>query len=68
MQAAVLERTRLHCSVGIGDTLIRAKAATGFGMPAGVFRLRAGNWLDVVGGRPTKGTVGRRNQGEVLVF
>ncbi|MFE4541273.1 DNA polymerase IV [Arthrobacter sp. NPDC056727] len=54
MQAAVLERTQLHCSVGIGDTLVRAKVATGFGKPAGVFRLTAGNWLDVMGNRPTR--------------
>jgi DNA polymerase-4 len=54
VQAAVLARTRLHCSVGIGDTLVRAKVATGFGKPAGVFRLTAGNWLDVMGGRPTR--------------
>lgn len=54
VQAAVLERTRLHCSVGIGDTLVRAKVATGFGKPAGVYRLTAGNWLDVMGSRPTK--------------
>ncbi|WP_445154205.1 DNA polymerase IV [Arthrobacter sp. Hor0625] len=54
LQAAVRERTRLHCSVGIGDTLVRAKVATGFGKPAGVFRLTAANWLEVMGGRPTK--------------
>jgi len=54
VQAAVLERTQLHCSVGIGDTLVRAKVATGFGKPAGVFRLTAANWLDVMGSRPTK--------------
>jgi len=54
LQAAVLERTRLHCSVGIGDTLVRAKVATGFGKPAGVFRLTADNWLDVMGDRPTR--------------
>ena len=54
VQAAVLERTRLHCSVGIGDTLVRAKVATGFGKPAGVFRLTSANWLDVMGPRPTK--------------
>lgn len=54
VQAAVLEQTRLHCSVGIGDTLVRAKVATGFGKPAGVFRLTAGNWLEVLGSRPTK--------------
>ncbi|MET1153789.1 MAG: DNA polymerase IV, partial [Arthrobacter sp.] len=51
VQSAVLKRTQLHCSVGIGDTLVRAKVATGFGKPAGVFRLTAGNWLDVMGNR-----------------
>ncbi|MDM7991549.1 DNA polymerase IV [Arthrobacter sp. zg-Y877] len=54
LQAAVLEQTHLHCSVGIGDTLVRAKNATDLGKPAGVFQLTAGNWLEVMGGRPTK--------------
>ena len=49
----MLERTALHCSVGIGDTLVRAKIATGFGKPRGVFRLTAENWLEVMGARPT---------------
>ena len=53
LQQAVLERTRLHCTVGIGDTLVRAKVATGFGKPRGVFRLTADNWLEVMGDRPT---------------
>lgn len=53
LQHAVLDETRLHCSVGIGDTLVRAKVATTFGKPAGVFRLTADNWLDVMGSRPT---------------
>jgi DNA polymerase-4 len=53
MQRAVLEETRLHCSVGIGDTLVRAKVATTFGKPAGVFRLTEENWLEVMGSRPT---------------
>ncbi|WP_354496433.1 DNA polymerase IV [Mycetocola sp. 2940] len=52
IQRAVLDRTRLHCSVGIGDTLVRAKVATGFGKPRGVFRLTAANWLEVMGTRP----------------
>jgi DNA polymerase-4 len=39
--------------VGIGDTLIRAKNATDFGKPQGVFRLTADNWLAVMGGKPT---------------
>jgi DNA polymerase-4 len=53
LQHAVLEKTRLHCSVGIGDTLVRAKVATSFGKPAGVFRLTEDNWLDVMGSRST---------------
>jgi DNA polymerase-4 len=52
-QAAVLGATRLACSVGIGDTLVRAKIATDFGKPAGVFRLTRDNWFAVMGERPT---------------
>jgi nucleotidyltransferase/DNA polymerase involved in DNA repair len=47
----VLAATRLHCSVGIGDNKIRAKIATGFGKPRGVFRLTAANWFEVMGHR-----------------
>ncbi len=54
LQAAVLEATQLHCSVGIGDTLVRAKNATDLGKPAGVFSLTAENWLPVMGDRPTR--------------
>jgi DNA polymerase-4 len=54
VQRAVLDRTRLHCAVGIGDNLLRAKLATGFGKPAGVFRLTAANWAEVMGDRPTR--------------
>ena len=53
VQQAVLERTRLHCSVGIGDTLVRAKNATDFGKPRGTFRLTGENWREVMGDRPT---------------
>ncbi|GAA1181572.1 DNA polymerase IV [Ornithinimicrobium humiphilum] len=52
IRADVLERTRLHCSVGIGDTTVRAKIATGFGKPRGVLRLTRENWLAVMGDRP----------------
>lgn len=54
LQAAVLEATRLHCSIGIGDTKVRAKNATDFGKPRGVFRLTQENWLEVMGARPTR--------------
>jgi DNA polymerase-4 len=53
VQHAVLAATRLHCSVGIGDNKVRAKIATGFAKPAGVFRLTADTWFDVMGARPT---------------
>lgn len=53
IQAAVLEATGLHCSVGIGDTLVRAKIATDFGKPQGTFRLTRENWMEVMGERPT---------------
>jgi DNA polymerase-4 len=53
IQRAVLEATELACSVGIGDNKLRAKLATGFAKPAGVFRLTAENWYAVMASRPT---------------
>jgi DNA polymerase IV len=53
VRAAVLEATRLSCSVGIGDTTVRAKIATEFGKPGGLFRLTRDNWSAVMGERPT---------------
>jgi DNA polymerase-4 len=53
LQQEVLAATGLHCSVGIGDTKVRAKIATEFGKPGGVFRLTRENWLAVMGDRPT---------------
>ena len=53
VQAAVLGATGLHCSVGVGDTLVRAKIATDFGKPQGVFELTRDNWMEVMGERPT---------------
>jgi DNA polymerase-4 len=53
IQSEVLAATDLHCSVGIGDTKIRAKIATDFGKPQGVFRLTRENWFEVMGERPT---------------
>jgi DNA polymerase-4 len=49
----VLEATALHCSVGIGQNKLQAKLATGFGKPAGVFRLTDETWFAVLGDRPT---------------
>ncbi len=48
VQRSVLEATQLHCTVGIGDNKLRAKLATGYGKPRGVFRLTAANWYAVM--------------------
>ena len=52
LAADVKAATRLDCSVGIGDNKLQAKIATGFGKPAGVFRLTSATWFDVLGDRP----------------
>jgi DNA polymerase-4 len=54
IQADVLAATALHCSVGIGDTKVRAKIATEFGKPQGMYRLTRETWFDVMGDRPTR--------------
>ncbi|HET8962076.1 DNA polymerase IV [Nocardioides sp.] len=53
IQAEVLASTRLHCSVGIGDNKLRAKIATDFGKPRGVWQLTEANWFEVMGELPT---------------
>jgi nucleotidyltransferase/DNA polymerase involved in DNA repair len=45
--------THLDCSVGIGQNKLQAKLATGFGKPAGVFRITDGTWFEVLGDKPT---------------
>jgi DNA polymerase-4 len=54
LRAAVLQNTRLHSSVGIGDNKLQAKIATGFGKPRGVARLTSETWFEVMGDRPTE--------------
>ena len=49
----VRARTRLDCTVGIGRNKLQAKLATGFGKPAGIFRLTDDNWFEVLGDLPT---------------
>jgi nucleotidyltransferase/DNA polymerase involved in DNA repair len=53
LAASVREATQLDCTVGIGENKLQAKIATGFGKPAGVFRLTHQNWFEVLGDRPT---------------
>jgi DNA polymerase-4 len=54
VRVRVLENTRLHCSVGIGDNKLQAKIATSFGKPRGVGRLTSDEWFEVMGERPTE--------------
>jgi DNA polymerase-4 len=54
LRAAVLARTGLSCSIGIGDNKVRAKLATGFAKPAGIYRLTAANWDEVMAHRPVR--------------
>jgi nucleotidyltransferase/DNA polymerase involved in DNA repair len=53
LAASVQEATQLDCTVGIGENKLQAKIATGFGKPAGVFRLTHRNWFEILGDRPT---------------
>lgn len=54
VQRTVLDRTELWCSVGLGDTKLRAKLGSGFAKPRGVFRLTRVSWSEVMGARPTE--------------
>lgn len=52
LASRVRAETRLNCTVGIGENKLQAKIATGFGKPAGVFRLTFASWFSVLGDRP----------------
>jgi DNA polymerase-4 len=47
-------QTGLACSIGIGETRQRAKLATGFAKPGGIYRLDEANWMPVMAQRPTE--------------
>ena len=53
IQARITAATQLDCTVGIGRNRLQAKLATGFGKPAGVYRLTDENWYAVLGEQPT---------------
>ena len=52
IRTVIAAETGLSCSVGISDNKQRAKVATGFGKPAGIFVLTADNWMALMGDRP----------------
>ncbi|RJQ87824.1 DNA polymerase IV [Amycolatopsis panacis] len=51
VRQGIAEETGLSCSVGIDDNKLRAKLATGFAKPAGIFRLTQENWWEVMAER-----------------
>ncbi len=52
IRSVVAAETGLSCSVGISDNKQRAKVATGFAKPAGVFQLTDANWMALMADRP----------------
>jgi DNA polymerase IV len=52
IRTVVASETGLSCSVGISDNKQRAKVATGFAKPAGVFQLTDTNWMTLMADRP----------------
>ncbi|MCW2662124.1 MAG: DNA protein DinP [Mycobacterium sp.] len=51
IRTVVSSETGLSCSVGISDNKQRAKVATGFAKPAGIFALTDANWMTVMADR-----------------
>ena len=54
VQRSVFERTDLWCSIGVGDSKHRAKLASAFAKPRGVFRLTRDEWPALMGPRPVE--------------
>ncbi|OBA79976.1 DNA polymerase IV [Mycobacterium sp. 1164966.3] len=52
IRTVIFTETGLSCSVGISDNKQRAKVATGFAKPAGVFALTDANWMTLMAERP----------------
>jgi DNA polymerase IV len=52
IQTVIFSETGLSCSVGISDNKQRAKVATGFAKPAGIFVLTDANWMNAMADRP----------------
>ena len=52
LRVRLLAETGLTCAVGIGDTKLQAKTATGFAKPGGVARLTRRSWIETMGERP----------------
>ncbi|MBV8346742.1 MAG: DNA polymerase IV [Mycolicibacterium sp.] len=54
IRTTIAAKALLSCSVGISDNKQRAKVATGFAKPGGIYQLTDANWLPVMGERETE--------------
>lgn len=52
IRGVISTETGLSCSVGISDNKQRAKVATGFAKPGGIFVLTDANWMALMADRP----------------
>jgi DNA polymerase-4 len=52
VQETVYAETGLRCAVGVGETKLQAKTATGFAKPGGVATLTRRAWIETMGDRP----------------
>jgi DNA polymerase-4 len=52
IQVRVHAESGLSCAVGIGETRLQAKTATGFAKPGGIARLTRATWLATMGDKP----------------
>ncbi len=70
IQEQVRAVSQLDCTVGIGENKLQAKLATGYGKPAGVFRLTHGTWFEVLGGQPTEALwgIGRKTAAKLTAL
>jgi nucleotidyltransferase/DNA polymerase involved in DNA repair len=70
IQVRVAAATQLDCTVGIGENRLQAKLATGFGKPAGVFRLTSDTWFEVLGEQPTSALwgIGSKTAGKLAAL
>ena len=52
VKARVAAMTSLSCAIGIGETRLQAKTATGFAKPGGIARLTRREWIPRMGAQP----------------
>jgi DNA polymerase IV len=63
VKTRVVAATGLTCAIGIGDTRLQAKTATGFAKRgAGIARLTRRNWIATMGARPVTAVWGIGNR------